>query len=160
MLSRFCRFNVPFMARYGRIYSSTYCKNRFHYYPLQKNEHLTRPGREAGVTPPYTGVGSAEVSNDLSLIMKTREYCCFAIPLVNTGVYLTLLEQVFMSLLVGLISLETPSSEYQSFGYSIYMLIIHFSSCRGVYALVCILDIGYRLLCYHRRAAPRIYWCY
>jgi hypothetical protein len=39
------------------------------------------------------------------------------------------------------------------------MLIMHFSSCRGVNALICILDIGYRLLCCHRSAAPRINWC-
>jgi hypothetical protein len=41
--------------------------------------------------------------------MKAREYCCCAIPLVNAGIYLTLIEHVFASLLVGIVSVATPS---------------------------------------------------
>jgi len=41
--------------------------------------------------------------------MKAREYCCCAIPLVNAGIYLTLIEQAFGSLLIGILSLATPS---------------------------------------------------
>ena len=72
----------------------------------------------------YTALGSAVVNNELKtffilpLIMKkAREYCCCAIPLVNAGIYLTLTEQVFGSLLIGILSVATPSSEYYNFGY-------------------------------------------
>lgn len=109
------------------------------------------------------GGGSAALTTSfiLPFIMKAREYCCCAIPLVNAGIYLTLTEHVFVSLLVGIVSVATPSSEYYNFGYlRLYTdNTFFFSSCRGVYALICILDISYHLLCCHRCAAPRIYWC-
>lgn len=41
--------------------------------------------------------------------MKAREYCCCAIPLVNAGIYITLIEQFSVSLLVGVLSVATPS---------------------------------------------------
>jgi hypothetical protein len=41
--------------------------------------------------------------------MKAREYCCCAIPLVNAGIYLTLIEHVVVSLLVGILAVATPS---------------------------------------------------
>jgi len=41
--------------------------------------------------------------------MKTREYCCCAIPLVNAGIYITLIEHTSVSLLVGILSVATPS---------------------------------------------------
>ncbi|KAF8807483.1 hypothetical protein BYT27DRAFT_7099910 [Phlegmacium glaucopus] len=41
--------------------------------------------------------------------MKTREYCCCAIPLVNAGIYITLIEHIVASLLVGILSIATPS---------------------------------------------------
>ena len=49
--------------------------------------------------------------------MKAREYCCCAIPLVNAGIYLTLTEHFIVSLLVGILSVATPSSEYYNFRY-------------------------------------------
>jgi hypothetical protein len=49
--------------------------------------------------------------------MKAREYCCCAIPLVNAGIYLTLVEQVVASLLVGILAVATPSSEYYNVRY-------------------------------------------
>ena len=49
--------------------------------------------------------------------MKAREYCCCAIPLVNAGIYITLTEHLVVSLLVGILSVATPSSEYYNFGY-------------------------------------------
>ena len=61
--------------------------------------------------------------------MKPREYCCCAIPLVNAGIYLTLIEHVVVSLLVGILAVATPSSESFEFRIShrlYYMLIIHF----------------------------------
>ena len=110
----------------------------------------------------HTALLAVLQSNDLypsPPIMKPREYCCCAIPLVNAGIYLTLVVQVVASLLVGILAVATPSSEYDTLDIPVYMLIIQFSSCRGVNALICILDIGYHLLCCHRSAAPRIYWC-
>jgi len=41
--------------------------------------------------------------------MKPREYCCCAIPIVNTGIYATLTEQFVLGILVGVLSLSTPS---------------------------------------------------
>lgn len=68
----------------------------------------------------YTANGSACWAKSFfipSLIMKAREYCCCAIPLVNAGIYITLIEHTFVSLLVGILSVATPSSEYYNFGY-------------------------------------------
>lgn len=41
--------------------------------------------------------------------MKYREYCCCAIPLVNAGVYAALGEQFVLGILVGILSMATPS---------------------------------------------------
>ncbi|KAJ7630991.1 hypothetical protein FB45DRAFT_917144 [Roridomyces roridus] len=40
--------------------------------------------------------------------MKPREYCCCAIPLVNAGIYFTLIEQLVLGALVGGLALSTP----------------------------------------------------
>jgi len=41
--------------------------------------------------------------------MKAREYCCCAIPLINAGIYFTLTEQFVLGILVGILSMSTPS---------------------------------------------------
>ncbi|KAF8642414.1 hypothetical protein AX16_009679 [Volvariella volvacea WC 439] len=41
--------------------------------------------------------------------MKPREYCCCAIPLVNAGIYATLIEQLTLAVVVGVLSVATPS---------------------------------------------------
>lgn len=41
--------------------------------------------------------------------MKPREYCCCAIPIVNAGVYAALVEQLVAGILVGVLSVATPS---------------------------------------------------
>ncbi|KAF8898657.1 hypothetical protein BD779DRAFT_1484993 [Infundibulicybe gibba] len=41
--------------------------------------------------------------------MKPRDYCCCAIPLVNAGIYATLISQFVSALLVGILSVSTPS---------------------------------------------------
>ncbi|KAL4064907.1 hypothetical protein V8B97DRAFT_1182841 [Scleroderma yunnanense] len=43
--------------------------------------------------------------------MKPREYCCCAIPLVNPGIYATLTEQFVLGIVVGTLSVATPSSK-------------------------------------------------
>ncbi|KAL0580371.1 hypothetical protein V5O48_001616 [Marasmius crinis-equi] len=40
--------------------------------------------------------------------MKPREYCCCAIPIINAGIYATLLEQTVAGILIGILSLATP----------------------------------------------------
>ncbi|KAF8974001.1 hypothetical protein BDZ97DRAFT_1900723 [Flammula alnicola] len=40
---------------------------------------------------------------------KSRDYCCCAIPMVNAGIYATLIEQTAVGILVGTLSLATPS---------------------------------------------------
>ncbi|KIK71086.1 hypothetical protein GYMLUDRAFT_150117 [Collybiopsis luxurians FD-317 M1] len=41
--------------------------------------------------------------------MKAREYCCCAIPLVNSGIYAALTEQLVAGLVIGILSFGTPS---------------------------------------------------
>jgi len=41
--------------------------------------------------------------------MKARNYCCCAIPVVNAGIYATLIEQTVLGILVGTLSIATPS---------------------------------------------------
>jgi hypothetical protein len=41
--------------------------------------------------------------------MKARDYCCCAIPIVNAGIYATLIEQTILGILVGTLSIATPS---------------------------------------------------
>ena len=43
--------------------------------------------------------------------MKAREYCCCAIPLVNAGIYATLVEQFSFGIIIGTLAVATPSSE-------------------------------------------------
>lgn len=43
--------------------------------------------------------------------MKAREYCCCAIPLVKAGIYTTLIEQFSLGIIIGTLSVGTPSSE-------------------------------------------------
>lgn len=40
---------------------------------------------------------------------KGRDYCCCAIPLVNAGVYITLIEQTALGIIVGALSVATTS---------------------------------------------------
>jgi len=47
--------------------------------------------------------------------MKLREYCCCAIPTVNVGMYITLVEQLALGITVGAISIATPDSASESF---------------------------------------------
>lgn len=41
--------------------------------------------------------------------MKAREYCCCAIPLVKAGIYTTLIEQFSLGIIIGTLSVATPS---------------------------------------------------
>ncbi|KAF7307003.1 hypothetical protein MIND_00493100 [Mycena indigotica] len=41
--------------------------------------------------------------------MKPREYCCCAIPLINAGIYLALIEQLIAGVAAGILSVATPS---------------------------------------------------
>ncbi|KAI0094744.1 hypothetical protein BDY19DRAFT_914353 [Irpex rosettiformis] len=40
--------------------------------------------------------------------MKPRDYCCCAIPTVNAGIYLTLLEQFTLGIVAGTVAVATP----------------------------------------------------
>lgn len=48
---------------------------------------------------------------NLQPVMKPREYCCCAIPLINAGIYATLTEQFVVAIVVGTLSVATPSSK-------------------------------------------------
>lgn len=47
--------------------------------------------------------------------MKPREYCCCAIPLVNAGIYSTLIVQSATGILVGALAVGTPYSQSITF---------------------------------------------
>lgn len=42
--------------------------------------------------------------------MKPRDYCCCAIPTANAGIYAVLTEQLVLGILLGALSMATPSS--------------------------------------------------
>lgn len=42
--------------------------------------------------------------------MKPRDYCCCAIPVVNVGIYSTLIEQFALGIIAGTLSVATPES--------------------------------------------------
>ena len=44
--------------------------------------------------------------------MKPRDYCCCAIPVVNVGIYLTLIEQFALGIIAGTLSVATPESRF------------------------------------------------
>lgn len=41
--------------------------------------------------------------------MKPREYCCCAVPVANAGIYAVLTEQLVLGILLGILSVATPS---------------------------------------------------
>lgn len=47
--------------------------------------------------------------------MKPREYCCCAVPLINAGIYAILTEQFVIAIVVGTLSVATPSSKHPSY---------------------------------------------
>jgi len=59
--------------------------------------------------------------------MKPRDYCCCAIPVVNAGIYATLIEQFALGILAGTLSVATP----QIVGASTP------SSARWIFAVIC-----------------------
>jgi len=54
------------------------------------------------------------LSNHFHHTMKSREYCCCAIPMVNAGIYATLIEQLVAGVLIGALAFSTPPSTYLS----------------------------------------------
>lgn len=69
-------------------------------------------------------------------MLGPREYCCCAIPLVNAGVYATLIEQIILALAVGILSLATPSIV----GAAV------FSAAPIILAIICFVAAGIQVL--------------
>lgn len=69
-------------------------------------------------------------------MLGPREYCCCAIPLVNAGVYATLIEQFILALLVGILSFATPSIV----GAAV------FSAAPIILAIICFVAAGIQVL--------------
>jgi hypothetical protein len=44
--------------------------------------------------------------------MKTRDYCCCAIPTVNAGIYAVLIEQLVLGIVLGTLAVAAPASEH------------------------------------------------
>lgn len=77
--------------------------------------------------------------------MKPRDYCCCAIPLVNAGIYLTILIQFVVALLAGILALATPSCEFDSECGDDAQLTLSSGWCSN--AVLCPLDLCHHLLC-------------
>ncbi|PSS37554.1 hypothetical protein PHLCEN_2v570 [Hermanssonia centrifuga] len=59
--------------------------------------------------------------------MKPRDYCCCAIPTVNAGIYITLLEQFTLGIVAGTLSVATPAIVGAS----------TFSAAKWIFAIIC-----------------------
>lgn len=89
--------------------------------------------------------------------MKPREYCCCAIPLVNPGIYATLTEQFVLGVVVGTLSVATPSSEFLDIKDSASVLTL-FCSCWSSDSIFCSLALCRCLLCSSRSSSIRLPW--
>jgi hypothetical protein len=97
--------------------------------------------------------------------MKPRDYCCCAIPTVNAGIYVTLTEQFAAALLVGILSVATPSSTclHRNSCISLEPHIFHlvvgavtFSFAKWILAIVAFVAAGIQLLGFIGVAQVRI----
>lgn len=77
--------------------------------------------------------------------MKPREYCCCAIPLINAGIYATLTEQFAIAVIVGTLSIATPSSTQIS--SSSPQSYSDLPSCWCCNTVLCSITPCYLLLC-------------
>ncbi|KAJ7777500.1 hypothetical protein DFH07DRAFT_876712 [Mycena maculata] len=68
--------------------------------------------------------------------MKRREYCCCAIPIINAGIYFALTEQFVLGILVGILSVSTPS----------IVGAVTPSFARYVFGIVCFVASGVQVL--------------
>lgn len=87
--------------------------------------------------------------------MKPREYCCCAIPIVNAGIYVTLIEQFTLGLVVGILSLATPSSKPSDYTHNRLCSFRSFVSVVGaatpsfaawVLAIICFIGAAIQVL--------------
>lgn len=91
---------------------------------------------------------------------KPRDYCCCAIPLVNAGVYATLIEQTAAGLLIGTLSIATPESMcIHHFNEAPVTNQFHSHSCWRLYLLGCEVDPRNLSLFCCWRTALGFHWC-
>jgi hypothetical protein len=75
---------------------------------------IIRSGRGSQLPNASSGVVWLWLVPLLQPAMKPREYCCCAVPLINAGIYATLTEQCVVGIVVGTLSVATPSSKHPS----------------------------------------------
>lgn len=99
-------------------------------------------------------------STSIFLIMKAREYCCCAIPVVNAGIYAALIEQLSLGVLVGTLSIATPSSQSSLTNFRLHSKLnyILFLSCWCRNPIICTLDLGNHCVRRCWSSNPRFYW--
>lgn len=93
--------------------------------------------------------------------MKAREYCCCAIPVVNAGILAVLTEQFALGIIVGTLSIATPSSQLpfdEIFSLSSWVFLNH--SCRRCHPIVRQVDTSHCLLCSCRYSNSRFHRCF
>lgn len=91
---------------------------------------------------------------------KPRDYCCCAIPLVNAGIYATLIEQTAAGLLIGTLSIATPESmRIHHLNEAPVTNLYHSHSCWRLYLLGCEVDPRNLSLCYYWRTTLGFHWC-
>lgn len=79
--------------------------------------------------------------------MKPREYCCCAVPLINAGIYATLTEQFAIAIVVGTLSVATPSSKHPAHPSCSPQSHSHRPSRRCCNSVVCPCPLSGFLLC-------------
>jgi hypothetical protein len=85
--------------------------------------------------------------------MKPRDYCCCAIPLINVGIYTTLIEQLVLGILVGTLSVATPRSTFWYPATHLGSSIDSVSSRRSCSPCRRPMDISHHLLRWRRIAS-------
>jgi len=89
--------------------------------------------------------------------MKSREYCCCAIPIVNAGIYAVLLEQFVLGIVAGTLSVATSSStsrQTEAFGLQLLTEIAPSvvvgaatpGAAKWILAIICYIGAGIQVL--------------
>ena len=97
------------------------------------------------------------LSNHFHHTMKSREYCCCAIPMVNAGIYATLIEQVVAGVLAGALAFSSPPSTSQDYPMQVMNLAAFSRRCCTTFVF-CAVAWDYLLRC-GSNSISWFYWC-
>ena len=143
-----CSTDIPyFVTVTNHVHTSQLlAAERCHCHPTTQAAHIDR--RLTLSTFPH-----------LSNRMKARDYCCCAIPVVNFGIYSTLVEQFALGIVAGTLSIATPESNTTAPILSYSLLNITSRSRRRCDSFACPLDFCCNLLCRRPDSNTWFYRC-